>query len=65
MKHIIFYDLPENGLFYSELLNLLSGDDISSTCLFSTFDWMKLERIVGSERAQRMVQSQKPTFMFV
>lgn len=65
IQNLVFYGLPENGQFYPEMLNLLQGNPVSCTVLFSKYDRFKLERVVGTERCTRMVSSEQPTFMFV
>ncbi|KAL8775675.1 MAG: hypothetical protein Q9209_000171 [Squamulea sp. 1 TL-2023] len=56
ISRIIFYGLPENPLFYKEIVSdFLSSDPTkdhrhtSVRCLFSRLDLLKLERIVGSQ----------------
>lgn len=40
--------------------------DVSSRVAFSKFDWLKLERVVGTEAARRMVSDRDETkFTFV
>ena len=76
-KHLILLGLPENAEFYPELLNMLSSEgsnnlndmiDIDSpvSCmnLFTRYDAQCLERIVGTKHSERMVKSQKSTFLF-
>jgi len=65
IRNLIFYSLPENAGYYSEMLNMLEGNDISCAALFTPYDLLRLERIVGTDRAKRMVASDKPLFMFV
>lgn len=69
--HIIFYSLPEYATFYPELVNMLSEAaqggleaDTSCTVLFTRYEKMALERIVGAKRAAHMLKSAKATFMF-
>ncbi|CAJ0831211.1 2586_t:CDS:2 [Entrophospora sp. SA101] len=78
IRHLIFYALPDHPQFYLELLNSLdtnpaSGSDTTSnnTCkvLFMKYDQLRLERIVGSDRINRMISSttsgdDKKTFVF-
>ncbi|KAH7277303.1 hypothetical protein KP509_39G044700 [Ceratopteris richardii] len=65
IKELIFYSLPQNAQFYVEVTNMMEGsENHSSTILFSHFDKMKLERIVGTSRAKKMLKSQNKTFMF-
>ena len=81
VKQVIFYGLPENPLFYSEILGWLAAtEEFERTkradatragetarksngatgkgkvrALFSKWDVLKLERIVGTERVGRLV----------
>ncbi|OZJ01731.1 hypothetical protein BZG36_05300, partial [Bifiguratus adelaidae] len=57
--HVVFYALPENPRFYPEVVNFLglrkdasASEDMTTSCLalFTRFDALKLERIVGSQR---------------
>eukprot|EP00271_Cylindrocystis_brebissonii_P008120 TRINITY_DN22147_c0_g1_i1.p1 TRINITY_DN22147_c0_g1~~TRINITY_DN22147_c0_g1_i1.p1 ORF type:complete len:1006 (+),score=304.02 TRINITY_DN22147_c0_g1_i1:100-3117(+) len=65
IKEIVFVSLPENAHFYAEMLNLLEGSGpLSCTVLFSRFDRLQLERIVGSARCTKLLHSQNRTFMF-
>ena len=69
--HIVLYSLPEYAHYYSELVNLLEeadsrglGASVSCTVVFTKYEKMALERIVGSRRAEHMLTSRKNTFMF-
>ena len=74
--HIIFYSLPEYAHFYSELVNTIQEVDVennamgkgtnslSCTVLFTKFEKMALERIVGVKRCEHMLSTGKSTFMF-
>ncbi|GAN05080.1 DUF1253 domain-containing protein [Mucor ambiguus] len=72
--HVVFYGLPEDPLYYTEIVNFLGlkFDEASAaeeatfscTALFSKYDFLKLERIVGTERAKKMCTAQKNVFMF-
>lgn len=65
IKELIFYSLPENPEFYGEITNMMEGlDNPSSLTFFSHFDNLKLERVVGSSRAKKMLKSENKTFMF-
>ncbi|ESQ35029.1 hypothetical protein EUTSA_v10006892mg [Eutrema salsugineum] len=65
IKNLIFYSLPERKEFYPQIMNMLDGShDMMSTALFSRFDKLKLERIVGSSSAMRMVSSEMNIFAF-
>lgn len=68
-NHMIFYSLPEYPHFYPELVNMVndSGEASSaSSCLilFTRFDRMGLERVVGKKRSTHLLTSDKSTFMF-
>lgn len=78
-KTIVFYSLPDHAAFYPELMAgpfipSASGKqtvevdeaDVSSRVAFSKFDWLKLERVVGTEAARRMITDRDETrFTFV
>ncbi len=61
---MIFYALPEYPQFYSDTLNLISTSDATCTVMFSKFDKFQLERVVGAARCQKMLGSDKATFLF-
>jgi len=77
-SHLIFYSLPENANFYPELVNLLEegggggereggwgvGGMTSVFAMFTRFEALALERIVGTTRAKHMLGSEKATFLF-
>ncbi|CAM9502774.1 unnamed protein product [Ectocarpus sp. 13 AM-2016] len=68
IHHLIFYSLPECPQFYPEMVNLLEeAESVTAvTCLslFTRFERLSLERIVGEERAGHMLASAKNTFLF-
>ncbi|CAN0525095.1 unnamed protein product, partial [Ectocarpus sp. 12 AP-2014] len=68
IHHLIFYSLPECPQFYPEMVNLLEeAESVTAvTCLslFTRFERLSLERIVGEERAGHMLTSAKNTFLF-
>ncbi|KAK4432707.1 Digestive organ expansion factor [Sesamum alatum] len=65
VKNLIIYSLPERKEFYPEIVNLLEeSDSMNCTVLFSRLDHLRLERIVGSTAAKRMVDSDKGVFVF-
>lgn len=75
----MFYQLPQHGQYYPELVNRLAGPGVASaavqagreeddallaqhgtvTVLFSPFDRLALERVVGSTRAKRMLSKKQ------
>ena len=80
-REICFYSLPEHAIFYPELVSYLAGSraaeavDASAvqlahvagvSALFSKLDALKLERIVGTARASKMIaNAEHPMFLFV
>ena len=74
---ILFYGVPENPVFWSEIVGLLglNADVVQSgsnkgkgrvRAMFSRWDVLKLERIVGTERVGRLVSEKGgDTFDFV
>ena len=68
-NHIIFYSLPEFPQYYPELVNLVtdsgaSSDTASCLALFTKYERLALERIVGKKCANHLLTSEKSTFMF-
>lgn len=75
VRRIIFYGVPENPLFWPEMMDTLAMNaqkDLEWTqsqrgkqgkglvrALFSKWDVMKLERIVGTERVGRLVSERE------
>ncbi|KAL9607987.1 MAG: hypothetical protein Q9167_007147 [Letrouitia subvulpina] len=74
VKQIVMYGLPENPIFYKELAAYLSSSisegkieahRTSIRALFSKFDLLKIERIVGTLRYQSLLRDQGDTFEFL
>lgn len=65
-KHVVFYSPPDFADYYSDVLNTIAADtDASCHVIFSRHDLPALERIAGTDRAQRLVGSDKAVHMFV
>lgn len=65
IKRITFYAPPETAVFYSELVNLLEAPEGGEVgVLFSKWDAVALERLVGSTRCKKMLASESPAFVF-
>ncbi|XP_023739619.1 protein NUCLEOLAR FACTOR 1 [Lactuca sativa] len=65
IQNLIIYSLPERKEIYPEIVNMLEGShSMNCTVLFSRFDLLRLERIVGTTPAKRMVTSDKRIFTF-
>ncbi|KAA8636353.1 hypothetical protein SMACR_02709 [Sordaria macrospora] len=75
VKRVIFYGLPDNPIFYKEVAggylqkseqSLMLEHGLGTVkVMFSKYDIMKLERIVGTKRAGKMITEQGDTFDFV
>ncbi|ODA80297.1 hypothetical protein RJ55_03255 [Drechmeria coniospora] len=75
VQRVIFYGLPDNGLFYQEIAGGYLGKSEQDLviepgqgavrALFSKYDVMKLERIAGSKRVGKMIQDRGDTFDFL
>lgn len=63
IRNVVFYAPPQLPHFYPELVNLMA-DDGTCLCLFTQFDLYQLEPLVGVKRCERMVTSDKSTFLF-
>lgn len=74
VTRLVMYGLPENAIFYRELVGgylersvregkLESGEG-AVRVVFSNIDALKLERIVGTERVARMITDRGDTFDF-
>ena len=58
----MFYGLPENPLFWPEVVGFLASNEIDEKiakgavrAIFSKWDVLKLERIVGTDRVGRLI----------
>jgi U3 small nucleolar RNA-associated protein 25 len=75
VKKVIMYGLPENPIFYKEIVGgclsrsteegKLGPGEGSMRAIFSKWDQMKLERVVGTERLERMLKEKGDTFDFL
>lgn len=65
IKRLTFYAPPENAHFYAELVNLLEAPEGGEVgVLFSKWDAVALERLVGTARSKKMLASDSPAFVF-
>ncbi|XP_076765784.1 U3 small nucleolar RNA-associated protein 25 homolog [Xylocopa sonorina] len=75
IRHIIFYAPPTFPHFYTEMCNLMqeanqnpragSESNMTVTILYCKYDVMQLSAIVGTERANKMVVSEKSIHMLM
>eukprot|EP00111_Clytia_hemisphaerica_P018544 TCONS_00054861-protein len=68
IRNLVFYDIPLYPQFYPEVVNFIKTDDKegspSCTALFSRYDALKLQGVVGTERMKKMM-SGKAVHMIV
>lgn len=78
-KTIVFYSLPDHAQFYSEFMDTpflasknksedevdIDEAEVSSRVLYSRFDALKLERVVGSENARKLLKTSESRFEFI
>lgn len=75
VKRVMLYGLPENPLFYREIVGGFLGSSISQalvdghganvSSLFSKLDLLRLERIVGTKRYLSLLSEKGDTFDFI
>ncbi|KAI9840949.1 MAG: rRNA-binding ribosome biosynthesis protein utp25 [Thelocarpon superellum] len=76
VSRVVMYGLPDNPIFYREITGgylersvgegRITAADTGVRCLFSRWDGLKLERIVGEQRAGAMIKGDKgDTFEFL
>ncbi|KAH6655782.1 hypothetical protein BKA67DRAFT_249621 [Truncatella angustata] len=75
VRKVIFYSLPDNPIFYREIAGGYLGKSEQDAKLeagtgairvmFSKYDLLKLERVVGSKRVGKMIRERGDTFDFV
>lgn len=72
IRHLIFYQLPQNPKFFAELCNFMhwqnkkggSDGNMSCTVIYCKYDVHRLAPVVSSDRAQTMVSATKGIHMF-
>lgn len=75
IRHIIFYAPPIFSQFYAEMCNLMqeayqnpqsgSESNMTVTILYCKYDIMQLSAVVGAERANKMLGSEKSIHMLM
>lgn len=65
-ERIVFYSPPEMEEFYADMVNWLpTGGSFTTNCVWTKYDALAVERIVGSKRSHLMQKSTQNTFMFL
>ena len=63
VRNVVFYGLPDHPQFYTEFLSFpflddgVDASDVTCKALYCRYDWMKLERIAGTESALELLKS--------
>lgn len=71
IKDLYVYALPDHAHYYAEMVRLLEGgaegggaEHATVQVLFSKWEMLALERVVGTARAKKMIKQESNTFMF-
>ncbi|KZT63869.1 digestive organ expansion factor [Daedalea quercina L-15889] len=62
IRNLIFYGPPDHPQFYTEFLSYpflddgVEASDLTCRVLFSKYDWLRMERIAGTEGAARLIK---------
>lgn len=67
-RSLLLYGLPHEPSFYSDMLDVLEDSDDGerrALVLYSRFDSQALERVLGSNRAARLLAADKEQQLFV
>lgn len=63
IRNVVFYGLPDHPQFYTELLSYpflddgVEASDVTCRALYCKYDYMRLERIVGSSAVVGLIQA--------
>ena len=72
LQDILFYQLPEHQMFYTEMVSCCTEGSLANgghghatvTVLFSKFDSLQMQRVVGNARHAKMLKSDSSTFLY-
>ena len=62
IRNLIFYGPPDHAQFYTEFLSFpfldddVDASDVTCRVLYSKYDWLRLERIAGTEGATQLIK---------
>lgn len=62
IRNLIFYGPPDHAQFYTEYLSYpflddgVDASDVTCRVLYSKYDWLRLERIAGTEGAAELIK---------
>ncbi|KAH9935741.1 digestive organ expansion factor [Fomitopsis serialis] len=62
IRNLVFYGPPDHPQFYTEFLSYpflddgIEAADVTCRVLYSKYDWLRLERIAGTEGAARLIK---------
>lgn len=62
IRNLIFYGPPDHAQFYTEFLSYpflddgVESPDVTCRVLYSKYDWLRLERIAGTEGAMELIK---------
>ncbi len=74
VKKLVFYGLPDNPVHYQELVSMvqasveegrIAAGESTVRAIFSRWDGLKLERVVGSSRVGSMMAGRGDVYEFV
>ena len=57
IQNIVFYSLPDHAEYYAELVNVMEDKGGTVSALYSKYDVLKLERIVGKSLAHDIMEN--------
>ncbi|KAJ1798364.1 rRNA-binding ribosome biosynthesis protein utp25, partial [Coemansia sp. RSA 2399] len=72
IHHMVFYSLPDHPSYYSEMVNLMltsndptaSADKLSCMALYTKYDQLKVERVVGTKLVSQLLKSDRAQYTF-